>query len=35
VRKMVGPTFRGGFGGPPGMEVGRGNLERHVKWRSM
>jgi hypothetical protein len=25
--KMVGPTFGGGFGGPPRMEGERGNLE--------
>jgi hypothetical protein len=31
--KMVGPTFGGGFGGPPRMEGGRGDLEGHAKWR--
>jgi hypothetical protein len=33
--KMVGSTFGGGFGGPPGMEVERGNLEGYAKWRSI
>jgi hypothetical protein len=32
-RKVVGPTFGGGNGGPPRMEVGRGNLEGYAKWR--
>jgi hypothetical protein len=29
--KMAGPTFGGGFGGPPRMEGERGNLEGHAK----
>jgi hypothetical protein len=33
--KMVGPTFGGGFGGPPRMEGERRNLEGHAKWRSI
>jgi hypothetical protein len=28
-RKMVGPTFGGGFGGPLGMEGGRMNLKEY------
>jgi hypothetical protein len=29
--KKVGPTFGGGFGGPPIMEGERRNLEEHAK----
>jgi hypothetical protein len=32
-RKMVGPAFGGGFGGPPRMEGERGDLEGYAKWR--
>jgi hypothetical protein len=32
-RKMVGPTFRGGFGGPPRLEGERRDLEGYAKWR--
>jgi hypothetical protein len=32
-KKMVGPTFGGGFGGPPRMEGERVDLEGHAKWR--
>jgi hypothetical protein len=32
-RKVVGLTFGGENGGPPRIEVGRGNLEGHTKWR--
>jgi hypothetical protein len=32
-RKIVGPSFGRGNGGPPEMEGGRGNLEGYTKWR--
>jgi hypothetical protein len=32
-KKMVEPTFGGGFGGPPRMEGERGDLEGYAKWR--
>jgi hypothetical protein len=34
-RKLVGPMFGGGNGGPPRMQGGRGNLEEYGKWRSI
>jgi hypothetical protein len=30
---MVGPTFRGGNGGPPRMKAERVDLEGYAKWR--
>jgi hypothetical protein len=35
IKKKVGPTFGGRFGGPPRMEGERRNLEGHAKWRSI
>jgi hypothetical protein len=32
-KKIVGPTFGGGNGGPPRMEAERGDLEGYAKWR--
>jgi hypothetical protein len=34
-KKIVGPMFEGGNGGPLGMEGERENLKEYAKWRSV